>query len=140
IEITARFFLFTTHLIDGRIRYPGAREFLWKRGMPLDNDIAMLLQTSSGAELRKLIEDLQPTDPQYKRLKAVLKQYRKNIVADTLPDSIRHKVDLIILNLERLRWDPHLQGRGDEIVINVPEYTMRVYRDGKERMKMRVVL
>src|SRR5690606_29684655 len=44
------------------------------------------------------------------------------------------------LNLERLRWLPHLQGKGEEIVINVPEYILRVYHNGNEKMAMRVVL
>ncbi len=213
MRITASFFLFTTHLIEGRIRYPGAREFLWKRGMPLENDIAMLLETTSGADLKNLIAELQPDDPQYTRLQKALRHYRERIPADTLPDislsadikpgdvsedipllrrrlelhdidvkkkkntltqydedlqksvaqfqlehglvsdgmitnhtvralnqKLTKKADLISLNLERLRWDPHVKGQGDEIVINVPEYIMRVYRNGEEKIKMRVVL
>ena len=212
IRITASFFLFTTHLLEGRVRYPGAREFLWKRGMPLENDIALLLQMESAKDLRTEIQALHPKDPQYKELQNALKHYRALEEKDTFPsvsvkvklkpgdthdqlplikkklsladfkgpvkdadtvyddklveavksfqhrhgldpdgiiDSemikllnipIKEKIDLIALNLERLRWLPHIQGEKDEIVINVPEYMLRAYKNNKETLSMRVVL
>ena len=212
IRITASFFLFTTHLLEGRVRYPGAKEFLWVRGMPLENDIALLLQMESGSDLRKELDDLHPKDPDYKKLQKALKEYRELEKADTLPRvresltvksgeshediplvrrklmlakyidadadaspvldeqlldalkrfqehhgleangnldrqtirflniSFHDKSQLIRLNLERLRWHPHIQGKGDEIVVNVPEYMLRVYKNNKEKMEMRVIL
>ena len=212
IRITASFFLFTTHLLEGRVRYPGAREFLWKRGMPLENDIALLLQMESAKDLRTELEALHPKDPQYKELQKALKHYRELGQKDTLPsvslkvklkpgdahdqlplikkklntadfkvamgdadtvynneleeavksfqdqhglnpdgiiDSemirllntpVKQKADLIALNLERLRWLPHVKGEKDEIIINVPEYMLRAYKNNKETMRMRVVL
>lgn len=211
MRITASFFLFTTHLIEGKVRYPGAKEFLWERGMPLENDIALLLEMESGSDLRKEIEDLHPKDPEYKKLQEALKEYRAMEKADTLPpipesltiepgenhdaipivrhklslmkyikrpdDSpifddplveavkkfqqrhglvadgnlnretvrflnmpIREKSKLIALNLERLRWHPHIPDKGNKIVVNVPEYMLRVNRNNKEKIKMRVVL
>ena len=212
IRITASFFLFTTHLIEGRVRFPGAREFFWHRGMPLENDIALLLKMKSVSDLKKELAALHPKDPQYEKLQKALEKYRKFAKSDSLPplpaginvrpgDSdvviplvrrklsllgykgkvrddpavyddelaetlknfqVRHglqpdgvldsrtarllnvplsrKVQLISVNLERLRWLPHLQGEGDEIVINVPEYMLRVYRNNKEKMKTRVVI
>jgi murein L,D-transpeptidase YcbB/YkuD len=68
IRITSVFFLFTTHLLEGRVRYPGAREFFWEKGMPLENDIAMLIKMESGADLRKEIAALHPRDPQYVKM------------------------------------------------------------------------
>lgn len=212
IRITASFFLFTTHLLEGRVRYPGAREFLWKRGMPLENDIALLLQMESAKDLRTELEALHPKDPQYKELQKALKHYRELGEKDTVPsvslrvklkpgdthdqlplikkklntadfkvamgdadtvynnelevavksfqdrhglnpdgiiDSemirllntpVKQKADLIALNLERLRWLPHVKGEKDEIIINVPEYMLMAYKNNKETMRMRVVL
>ncbi|HEX8040435.1 MAG TPA: L,D-transpeptidase family protein [Chryseosolibacter sp.] len=212
IRITATFFLFTTHLIEGRIRYPGAKEFLWTRGMPLENDIVLLMKMENAKDLRKVIEHLQPSDPQYQRLQKALAEYRRLEPQDTLPplprdlyvkpgelanatplvrDKLRltgyksrsadppelyddelanairefqrrhgltpdgiiggetvsllntpitHYIELIVLNLERMRWYPHTGGNQDEIVINVPEYMLRVYRNGAEKLAMRVVL
>lgn len=212
IRITASFFLFTTHVLEGRVRYAGAREFLWEKGMPLENDIALLLKMESASDLRQELKDLQPKHLQYERLQAAYKDYLEIQKLDTFstistkmnlkpgqshpeipvvrakvtlnegsapkPDTstlyddallkavknfqLRHglepdgildtktiaflnlplseKTDLIELNLERMRWLPHIQGKKDEIVINVPEYAMHVYHNNKEKMTMRVVL
>ena len=216
IRITASFFLFTTHLLEGRVRYPGAREFHWERSMPLENDIVLLMKMESASDLRKELEALHPDSDQYTKLQKALKAYREREPADTLPSleasairvepgqshediplvrqrlalvdqetgwgshsdvpdvydeklaeevrefQIRHGIEadrrlsqetirllnmpvrersnLIALNLERLRWRPHIRGEKDELVINVPEYMLRVYRNGEEKMKMRVVL
>lgn len=212
IRITASFFLFTTHLLEGRIRVPGAREFLWEKGMPLENDIVLLLKMESASDLREEMEALHPKHPQYARLKRALKEYRTIQENDTLPPIATHisvrpgeshdeiplvrmklkltdhkgpepssptlydealtrsvrkfqerhglepdgvldkktvvlmnvpvseKAELIALNLERLRWLPQIKGDNDEIVINVPEYVLRLYRNNEEKIKMRVVL
>lgn len=212
IRITASFFLFTTHLIEGRIRFPGQREFFWEKGMPLENDIAMRVKIESPSDLVKEIDDLQPKDKQYRKLQHALAKYRALAEADTLPPvstkinlhpgdsgvdiaairmklelregikgrssssdiyddklaealkgfqqrhglepdgvlnaetatwlnvSLKEKSELVALNLERLRWFPRIESDDDEIVINVPEYMLRVYRNSKEKMAMRVVL
>lgn len=212
IRITASFFLFTTHLLEGRIRMAGAREFLWEKGMPLENDIALLLKMESASDLRKEMGKLHPEHPQYDRLQKALKTYRELEAKDTLrpistkirlrpgessdqvplvrrkieltdpkagkpssttlyddalvksvrefqarhgliPDGIldsktaallnvpiRQKKELIALNLERLRWYPQIKGDKEEIVVNVPEYMLRVFRNNNEKLKMRVVL
>jgi L,D-transpeptidase YcbB len=53
---------------------------------------------------------------------------------------VKHKTELIALNLERLRWLPHIKGEKDEIVVNVPEYMLRAYKNNRETLRMRVVL
>ena len=66
-----------------------------------------------------------------------------NLSAETLRFlniPIREKTQLIALNLERLRWHPHIQGKGDKIIVNVPEYMLRLYNSNNEKLKMRVVL
>jgi murein L,D-transpeptidase YcbB/YkuD len=213
IRISASFFLFSTHLIEGRIRYAGAKEFLWKRGMPLENDIVLLMKMKKARDFRKVIEHLQPKDPQYRQLQKALAAYRNLQAQDTFPalphdlvvkpgesaESIslvrqrltlvgdykggnsrssttyddelvasvklfqrRHGlspdgvlagktiqllnvpmtdlVNLIELNLERMRWHPHIDGNEYQIIINVPEYILRVYRNDKVKLAMRVVL
>jgi len=56
-----------------------------------------------------------------------------------LNQSFREKADLIALNLERLRWQ---RERAAEklIVVNVPEYKMRLYDNNREAMSMRVIV
>jgi murein L,D-transpeptidase YcbB/YkuD len=212
IRITASFFLYTTHLLEGRIRHRGAKQFLWERTMPLENDIALLLRIESVSDLRKEMEALHPQDLQYKKLCTALKQYRELEQVDTFPAisrriklepgsahdavplirkrlslendrlqqqdtgtvygnalvksvkefqvrhglepdgiinaetvqflnmPIREKTRVISLNLERLRWHPRIKGEKDEIVVNVPEFTLSVFKNKSEKLQMRVVL
>ena len=213
IRITASFFLFTTHLLEGRIRNPGARDYIWKRGMPHEDDVALLLKNDSKKELRNELDELQPSHRQYRKLQEALTTYRdleanhsfKSIPTgitvkpgDTNPavalikrrlmltdmkqarpggdstvydSALFHAVkkfqkrhglkedgivdaeltrylnmpftdlaNIIALNLERLRWQPHLPTNEDYILVNVPEYMLRVYKSEKQTMQMRVVL
>jgi L,D-transpeptidase YcbB len=213
IRITAAYFLFTTHLIEGRIRNAGAKDYIWKRGTPHEDDVAMLLANDSKRELKKELDDLQPKDVQYKKLQKALDEYldleEKDSILKKISENItlkpgdtsehllsikerlmltkdlssmgrepmlydsallhaikrfkkrhgleedgvinkelagylnmpfRNMADLIALNLERLRWQPHLPVKDEYIVVNVPEYMLRIYHNKKETMKMRVVL
>jgi L,D-transpeptidase YcbB len=47
-------------------------------------------------------------------------------------------VDTIIANLERWRWMPHDLGK-TYVIVNLPEFALRVMRDGKELWKTRIV-
>lgn len=213
IRITASFFLFTTHLLEGRIRTPGAKEFIWKRGQPLQDDVTMLLELETAKDIRKKFQELQPDDPQYERLQDALVMYRELEKHDSsfppitkkgkikpgdltepipqirrklqltdmevgIPDdsllydeklaaavmqfqrrhglkddgvidsktisflnmTFKRKADIIELNLERLRWTPHTTIDHDAVVVNVPEYIMRVYHERDKKIEMRVVL
>ena len=213
VRVTASFFLFTTHLIEGRIRTAGYGDFIWKRNIPRENDVDLLLENSSG-NLSDIIEELHPKHEQYGKLRKALAEYRKldesvkieltagnvkgvikpgtkhpsipkirqrlsltdlkpydpgddslryddklveavkqfqtrhNLVADGnisqatlkyLNQTFSRKVQQIEVNLERIRWLPEKYG-DDYISINVPEYMMRVYQNGKKEMEMKVVL
>ena len=47
--------------------------------------------------------------------------------------------DIIVANMERWRWVPRDLGRG-HVVLNIPDYTLQVYRDGVSIWKTRVVV
>jgi murein L,D-transpeptidase YcbB/YkuD len=212
LQITASFFLFTTHMIEGRIRNPGAPEFIWQKGQPKEDDVDILLNETNGSGLRKELDRLQPMDPQYEKLRKALETYHKveaqasfkplhlsrplkpgqsddnvahvrtilspiylqskNVNDSTMYDdelvaavkkfqrlhgltedgivrgetlrflniSPGERADMISLNLERLRWRPFTTQHEDDIIVNVPEYYLRVYHNKKEQLSMRVVL
>lgn len=210
VRITASAFLFTTHLIEGRIRTAGYGEFIWKKNPPHEDDVELLANNSSG-RLGDVIEKLHSEHDQYEKLRKALADYRKLesewkfektsssnqvlkpgmksslipkiryrvsltdlesydpedslVYDDKLADAVeifqrRHglepdriisgetlrqlnksfgeKADLIELNLERVRWLP--APCENCIVVNVPEYMLRVYKNKKVEMEMRVVL
>lgn len=76
IRITSSFFLFTTHLIEGRIRQVGYGDFVWKKNIPKENDIQLLIDNSSG-NLYDILDELHPPHDQYEKLRKHLIEYRK---------------------------------------------------------------
>jgi murein L,D-transpeptidase YcbB/YkuD len=50
-----------------------------------------------------------------------------------------HVEDVIIANMERWRWAPH-QFPDTYVIVNLPDYTLRVMHDGKEVWKTKIVI
>lgn len=78
IELTRLFFQFTTHLAHGRITNPSYGKNVWIR-YPIptaEEDVALLADKISPDNLVQSVENLQPKDIQYQRLKNALAQYR----------------------------------------------------------------
>ena len=47
-------------------------------------------------------------------------------------------VDTVLANLERWRWMPHDLGK-DYVIVNLPDYTLRVFHDGQQVWMTRIV-
>ena len=52
---------------------------------------------------------------------------------------IQARIDQVILNMERWRWLPK-KFEPDYLLVNIPEYRLRVYDQGKEALTMRVIV
>ncbi len=52
---------------------------------------------------------------------------------------VQQRIKQIIINMERWRWIPKDFGQ-DFFMVNIPEYTLRVYEKGKQAMKMKVIV
>jgi L,D-transpeptidase YcbB len=76
VRITASFFLFTTHLIEGRIRTAGYGDNIWKKNVPKEDDVQLLQKNKSG-KLTEIISELHPKHKQYEKMRHALQQYRK---------------------------------------------------------------
>lgn len=57
----------------------------------------------------------------------------------TLNASIQSRINQISLNMERLRWLPEEIGE-HYVWVNIPEYEVKIFNDGKEELKMRVIV
>jgi L,D-transpeptidase YcbB len=56
-----------------------------------------------------------------------------------LNQSLTEKANLIALNMERMRWLP--DDFGDHyILVNIPEYKLRIYQDEKQTLEMKVIV
>jgi murein L,D-transpeptidase YcbB/YkuD len=47
--------------------------------------------------------------------------------------------DIIVANMERLRWLPHELGK-NHVVVNIPDYTLSLFHDGKVYWKTKIVV
>lgn len=56
-----------------------------------------------------------------------------------LNQSFREKADIIALNMERMRWLPETHDE-NYIMVNVPEYKLRVYENQKQELEMKVIV
>ena len=57
----------------------------------------------------------------------------------TMNIPLQKRIDQIIVNMERWRWEPHRLGR-KTILINIPDFRLTVLEQGKQVEKMKVVL
>ncbi|MGB4398428.1 MAG: L,D-transpeptidase family protein [Daejeonella sp.] len=59
--------------------------------------------------------------------------------AKILNVSVEQRIKQIILNMERWRWIPK-SFEEDYLIVNIPEYRMRVFEKGKEALAMNVIV
>lgn len=52
---------------------------------------------------------------------------------------VEDRIRQIIINMERWRWIPESFGK-DYLIVNIPEFKLRVYEQGKEAMNMKVIV
>lgn len=224
VRITELYFLFTTHLSEGKIRTAGYSDKLWLRE-PLSKsaaDVAELVGARSSKDLEQIFDTVQPASEQYRRLQAALSHYRNlgryaveslpavnvtgtiepgmrskaiplirkrlsqfdlnvyPLVLDSLtgqwdsllydkglvqgvvafqlvhgltPDgvvgpmtvmylnkSLRSRVEAIAVNMDRIRWTPEPGKDSEYIVVNIPDYKLRIYDRNKSVFEMRVIV
>ena len=224
IHISEMYFLFTTHLLEGKVRSAGNGRNVWKRpGKAVTMaDVTFLIETTNSTQFDENIQKMQPTDVQYARLQKALSQYQslaRSIQANMAPaisvprkiapaessvaiplirqklslldlkvypmpfdstsgtmDSlyydpelvygiklfqlrhglepdgiigdktlkflnqpIKDMVDVIALNMDRLRWSSGNYG-DNYILVNVPEYKLRVYENQNMELEMKVIV
>jgi murein L,D-transpeptidase YcbB/YkuD len=78
IHISEMYFLFTTHLTEGRIRSVANGKNVWKRDVRegSGNDVVMLMKAENGDQLLAGLNALQPGNEQYLKLQQALAYYR----------------------------------------------------------------
>ena len=58
---------------------------------------------------------------------------------DELNISPTKRIEQILLNLERIRWMPR-QNESNYILVNIPEFKMHVFDNGKQQLEMNVIV
>lgn len=211
-QITASFFLFTKHLVQGRVVDPSNGRNIWKKDSIDVNSVELLLKLDDEENLYNLIASLHPQTEVYQKLREKLtkllldtsnnieqvsindaKKFKvgytdsnivvlrkklaqfaynfpqdsaKNVVdsalikaimafqedrglaidgvpgANTLKYLNMNKddiVNILVLNLERLRWLNKDFGN-EFIIVNIPGYKLNYFKDGKVIFNCKVIV
>ncbi|MBK5278649.1 MAG: L,D-transpeptidase family protein [Bacteroidia bacterium] len=116
MQLTDAFFLFTTHLIEGRITNTNNGDRIWIKEAAKSDDITILLEINDAQTLLEKIERLHPEQEQYQKLLSALERYRtlQNMVRDDFPimftaaainpNDVHEMVPLIRRKLELTDW------------------------------------
>jgi murein L,D-transpeptidase YcbB/YkuD len=115
-QLTDAFFLYTTHLIEGRIQKTNYASKIWIKGVRHDDDIATLLEINDSITLVEKIGKLHPAREQYAKLMAALAQYRAFEIAERdhipafyastkiNPNDVHEMIPLLRRKLEKTDW------------------------------------
>ncbi len=116
MQLTDAFFLFTTHLIEGRITNANSGDRIWIKGAAKSDDITILLEINDSQTLREKIGSLHPASEQYIKLVSALERYRvlENGVHDGFPfiwesaninpNDVHEMIPLVRRRLEPTDW------------------------------------
>ncbi|WP_336487191.1 L,D-transpeptidase family protein [Methylobacterium nigriterrae] len=93
---------------------------------------------AAGAEAGDLLQRYNPQEGGYQALKARLAALRERRPASA-PAAVGGDEALLLVNMERWRWLPRELGR-DYVMVNIPEFRLRVLRGGSVRDETRVIV
>lgn len=62
-----------------------------------------------------------------------------NKVIEDLNVPVRKRMEQLLINMERARWMPSMQD-STYVLVNIPEFRLRVFEDGKNVLKMNVIV
>jgi murein L,D-transpeptidase YcbB/YkuD len=128
LKLTGSVLAFARHAQTGRVsftRVSGA--IFYDQVFP--NAAEVLSKMASGS-VSETLDSFNPPHPGYKALKAKLAEQRRS-----RPDSI----GILLANMERWRWLPRSLGTA-HVLVNVPDYTLRIVNDGKPIWSTRLVV
>lgn len=128
LKLTGSILAFARHAQTGRVsftRVSGA--IFYDQVFPNPADVLSKMTSGSVSES---LDSFNPQHPGYKALKAKLAEHRRS-----RPDSI----GILLANMERWRWLPRSLGAA-HVVVNIPDYTLRIVNDGKPIWSTRIVV
>ena len=130
---------YMSDVFDGRIS-PRALDAAWVT-TPRKGDLDSVL-TAALAKRRvaRALRELPPTTPEYVQLRKARAALARDIESGRdSSDFARARLDQVELNMERWRWMPRTLG-DRHLVVNIPEYALRIVEQGKETLTMKVVV
>ena len=129
LAMTNSVMTFVRHASTGRVAFTRASASVYF-DLKAPDPAQVLAQIAASGNVAGTLDSFSPQHPHYKALKAELATSRR---------SDPGRVDMIVANMERWRWLPRDLGRA-HVMVNVPDYTLRLVDDGKAVWSTRIVV
>jgi L,D-transpeptidase YcbB len=141
IRLTTSVITYVDHAQIGRVHWSRVSgDIFYERGVPDPREVLNAL--IEAPDVAAALDAYEPHADGYLALKAKLAEFRAANNTRTLKPNGRQsdrRIDIIIANMERWRWMPHDLGK-TYVIVNLPDYTLRVIRQGKQVWMTRIVV
>ena len=141
VRLTYTYLQFASDLADG-ISDLASTDASWQIRPSRFDARAHLAHAIEDGDVRKSLDALKPSNPEYLALRKLLVEYRGRTTAgggNATGDADRSRVRQIELNLERWRRAPRARGER-HILVNIPAYRLDVWNRNSVDLSMRVVV
>jgi L,D-transpeptidase YcbB len=157
LQLTASLLTYARHARNGRVSYTRVSGSILYPDHAL-NPADVLTQLASADDLEATLRSLEPQQPAFRALQAELAKRLAsgNATLTTSKESPRegskkrhakhaelskrvNAVDILIANMERMRWLPPDLGEAF-VVVNVPDYNLTVFQNGAPLWQTKIVV
>ena len=151
VELTRNFLKYATHLATGQVN-PRQLPADWHVPQRKRDMVPALVEAVNKHRVDPVLESMAPKGTQYAALKRALGEYRELAArsdsttngrrSQRAPDAatLARRIRMIELNMERWRWVPDSLLGDRYVMVNIPEFVLRVVERGRTALAMRVVV
>jgi len=151
VELTRNFLKYATHLATGQVN-PLQLPADWHVRQRKRDMVPALVEAVTRHRVGRVLDSMAPKGAQYAALKQALGEYRALAArgdstspgrkSSPGPDAatLARRIRLIELNMERWRWVPDSLLGDRYVMVNIPEFMLRVVERGRTALAMRVVV
>ena len=154
LQLTGSILRYARHASSGRVSYTRVSASILYPDHATD-PAEVLNKVASAQDMNAVLQSFEPQQPGFVALKAALAKElaapqddatlenreasKKHRGKDANDRSRKNAADTIIANMERWRWLPRDLGQA-HVVVNVPDFTLGVYKDGAPVWHTRIVV
>ena len=132
LKLTQTVLMYARHVQAGRFSYKAiSRNIELPQAAP--DPAEVLAKVADTDDPAKALDEFSPQHEGYQKLKAALAELRGSAASND------HRIDAVIVNMERWRWYPRDLGT-THVIVNQPDFTLTVMHNGARVWTTRVVI
>jgi murein L,D-transpeptidase YcbB/YkuD len=132
LKLTQTVLMYARHVQAGRFSYKAiSRNIELPQAAP--DPAEVLAKVADTDDPAKALDEFSPQHEGYQKLKAALAELRGSAASND------HRIDTVIVNMERWRWYPRDLGTA-HVIVNQPDFTLTAMHNGARVWTTRVVI